>query len=429
MRRTFFTFLSLFAAFAANAQVWDGTSKIWTNGKGTEAEPYLIETAENLACLSEKVRAGETFEGMSFKLVNDLDMGKDSHKFSPIGLFYEYADTENPGVMIDDSKYFLGVFDGNGKKIDNVHIYYVDTENSIGGTGLFACISKDAVVKNLTVGSNSVIEGTNGTGTFVGAMTGGKVENCVNMASINITQDLGQGGIVGTLYGGVVSGCVNYADIKGSTNVGGIAGYVDNGALIENCYNRGIIDFSGFYAGGLVGFLYDGTLKNCYNGGKTVDNFTGSAVVGTTEKGAKIENCYYLGTDDGASDDNTGVARKTADEMKSDDFLAALDNGQNVWKKDVNGINGGFPLLAWQDSGTASLGLPVKVDKVAVVVDGHNVSAQVDGPYKITVTDLGGKTVANKVLNGGTLFVAEKGVYVVTVSAGGNTSSSKVLIK
>lgn len=48
---------------------------------------------------------------------------------------------------------------------------------------------------------------------------------------------------------------------------------------------------------------------------------------------------------------------------------------------------------------------------------------------KINVTDLGGKTVANKVLNGGTLFVAEKGVYVVTVSAGGNTSSSKVLIK
>lgn len=44
--------------------------------------------------------------------------------------------------MIDESKYFLGVFDGNGKTVDNVHIYFIDAQNSVGGTGLFACISK-----------------------------------------------------------------------------------------------------------------------------------------------------------------------------------------------------------------------------------------------------------------------------------------------
>lgn len=54
--------------------------------------------------------------------------------------------------MIDESKYFLGVFDGNGKTVDNVHIYFIDAQNSVGGTGLFACISKNAVVKNLTIG-------------------------------------------------------------------------------------------------------------------------------------------------------------------------------------------------------------------------------------------------------------------------------------
>ena len=429
MRKNIFTILSLFAFLAANAQVWDGSAKMWTVGKGTEAEPYLIETGENLAYLAESVTAGETYEGVFFKLVNNLDMGKEQHKFAPIGFFNEYADPENQGVMIDESKYFLGVFDGNGKTVDNVHIYFIDNENSVGGTGLFACISKNAVVKNLTIGAGSVVEGTNGSGAVVGAMTGGRVENCVNKAPVMITQELGQGGIVGTMYGGTVSGCINDADISGSTNVGGIAGYVDRGGIVENCYNRGAISFKGFYAGGLVGFLVDGTLKNCYSIGETLSDYTGNAVVGTTERDAVIENCYYLETEEGAMDEDARVTKKTADEMKSDDFLAALDNGQNVWKKDVNNINGGFPILGWQDGGSTSIGAAVNTDNFRIVVSGHSVYALVDGPYSITVTDLGGKTIVDRTISGGVLSVPAKGIYVVTVSANGNSRSCKVMIR
>lgn len=429
MKKNIFTILSLFAFLTANAQVWDGTAKMWTGGKGTEAEPYLIETGENLAYLAESVTAGETYEGVFFKLVNNLDMGKGQHKFAPIGFFNEYADPENQGTMIDESKYFLGVFDGNGKTVDNVHIYFIDNENSVGGTGLFACISKNAVIKNLTIGAGSVVEGTNGSGAVVGAMTGGRVENCVNKAPVVITQELGQGGIVGTMYGGTVSGCVNDADIAGSTNVGGIAGYVDCDGVIENCYNRGTVSFTGFYAGGLVGFLVDGTLKNCYSAGKTANDYTGNAVVGTTEKDAVIENCYYLETENGAMDEDSRVTKKTADEMKSDDFLAALDNGQNIWKKDVNNINGGFPILGWQAGGSTSIGADVKTDNFKVVVSGHSVYALIDGPYNIKVTDLGGKTVADRTISDGALFVPAKGIYVITVSANGNSQSCKVVIK
>ena len=32
---------------------WDGTSAIWTQDSGTEADPYLIETAQNLAWISD----------------------------------------------------------------------------------------------------------------------------------------------------------------------------------------------------------------------------------------------------------------------------------------------------------------------------------------------------------------------------------------
>ena len=64
-----------------------------------------------------------------------------------------------------------------------------------------------------------------------------------------------------------------------------------------------------------------------------------------------------------------------------------------------------------------------------VVVSGHSVYALIDGPYNIKVTDLGGKTVADRTISGGALFVPAKGIYVVTVSANGNSQSCKVVIK
>ena len=33
----------------AQTSVWDGSRAIWTRGNGTENDPYLIESAQNLA--------------------------------------------------------------------------------------------------------------------------------------------------------------------------------------------------------------------------------------------------------------------------------------------------------------------------------------------------------------------------------------------
>lgn len=46
---------------------WDGTSDIWTKGDGTAANPYLVETAEQLAFISEMVNGGVTdYSGVYF---------------------------------------------------------------------------------------------------------------------------------------------------------------------------------------------------------------------------------------------------------------------------------------------------------------------------------------------------------------------------
>lgn len=156
MKKYYTLLLFAMLGILANAQTsWDGTATTWTKGDGTNTNPYLIENGQHLAYLSEQVRNGETYKDICFKLADNLDMGADAdHKFTPIGFYDKYMDTEVQGGMIDNSKYFLGQFDGNNKKIDNIHIYYIDEnpENSVGGTGLFACISENAVIKDLGIG-------------------------------------------------------------------------------------------------------------------------------------------------------------------------------------------------------------------------------------------------------------------------------------
>ena len=58
-----------------NASVWDGSSStIWTNGSGTETDPYLIESAEHLKYLAISVSNGTTYEGMYFLQTVDIDL-------------------------------------------------------------------------------------------------------------------------------------------------------------------------------------------------------------------------------------------------------------------------------------------------------------------------------------------------------------------
>ncbi len=413
----------------AGAQAWDGSASSWTNGQGTEADPYVIEAPAHLAYLSEQVRAGEAYEGVYFRLAGDLDMGADAgQKFTPIGFFDEYSDPEDPGVMIDDSKYFLGVFDGGGNTIDNVHVYFVDNVNEVGGTGLFACISGGAEVRNLTIGAASTVEGTYGTGVVVGAMTGGTVYRCVNNAPVGISEGLGQGGIVGTMYGGRIAECANNGDVAGSTNVGGIAGFVDRGGVIEDCYNTGRIDFSGFYAGGIVGYLADGSLSDSYNRGRVSTDWSGGAVVGTTDNGVTISNCYYLAMADGATDWLGGITEKTDEDMKADGFLSGLDRGRGVWAADAQDLNEGFPVLAWQAGvGTGVTNAAATAEGCRVVADGRRIYVEGDGSCRLTVAGIDGSIVASgDGLTG--VSVPTAGVYVATVSVGGTVSSVKIVV-
>ena len=74
-------------------------------GKGTEEEPYLLSSKEELIRLSASVNGGDCFQDCRFALTNDIDFGGD--ELIPIG-------HDQTGHA------FSGILDGRGYKISNV---------------------------------------------------------------------------------------------------------------------------------------------------------------------------------------------------------------------------------------------------------------------------------------------------------------------
>ena len=67
-----------------HTDVWDGSvATDFASGTGTEADPYQIATAAQLAYLAQQVNAGNQYEGQYFKVTNDLDLN--DLEWTPIG--------------------------------------------------------------------------------------------------------------------------------------------------------------------------------------------------------------------------------------------------------------------------------------------------------------------------------------------------------
>ena len=141
----------VFVGGVCGADTWDGTSSNteWL-GSGTESDPYLIQSAAELARLAQKVNNGESFEGMFFELTTDIDLariewtsiGTIDKKAKKIWIFTSEVYYENPVP-------FSGIFNGNGHTISNMYI-----EASEEGTGLFGCVN--GVISNLSITDSSI---------------------------------------------------------------------------------------------------------------------------------------------------------------------------------------------------------------------------------------------------------------------------------
>ena len=351
---------------------------------------YQIGTVAELVWFAKQVNGGNS--AISGVLTADIDLS--GINWTPIG---------------NDSVKYAGIFDGAGHAIKNLTIDY---QTAAAGErvylGLFGYVegTKDnrAAIKNLTVqgrvnaGSefsvysgnvagvvaygkyvdvSSVIARVNvtvdakvgnacGVGGLAGALIDSGMTNCGSEGAVSGVKNLG--GLCYQLYAGTMTGCYNTGAVSGSgTYVGGVMGYAKQ-ATIKDVYNTGAVSTAKNQVGGLVGVMENSSLTNGYNTGKiTVSESGGNAVGAVVGWGdGTLSNIYYL---EGTSEKGVGrdgeATVKTANELKA--LAATLGSG---FKRDLGGVNSGYPVLSWQTSDCKHTGdTEVKDAKEATCTD------------------------------------------------------------
>ena len=212
----------------------DDTAETYNSGTGTEVDPYIIMTPQQLALLAKEVN-------------NDVQTG---YNYYQLGSDINLAGKEWDCIGNDVTHHFNGSFDGNNFKITNIEI-----DNNNDFTGLFGNIlgtdAQRAVVKNLSLTGN---------------------------ISVNAIKDSTVGGVVGYAKYATIERVNNAANVQGfvetESSVGGIVAKSEE-ITITRCSNTGTIrgeitsnsgKLSG--GGGIVGYAINCEINNSYNSGE-----------------------------------------------------------------------------------------------------------------------------------------------------------------
>lgn len=259
----------------------------FAGGNGTQEDPYQIETAEQLALLSElcshekywELDVDEAMEYIKghYVLIADIELNDVSDfamwdirapkwQWKPIGGTYQ----------------FMGSFDGNGHTISG--LYICNTKNIREAElfeegycpGIFGNTS-NAIIKNVTLKDSYIV--VNGQVDYAGGIVASAyktdIVNCQSEIKMELEDCVQGGGIVGILQYGNIQKCIFNGKISYGQNsyIGGIGGSASYFNTISGCYNNGKFEikeggdaFS--HVGGICGRISpkeDSLLEDCIN--------------------------------------------------------------------------------------------------------------------------------------------------------------------
>ena len=300
----------------------------FAGGSGTEEDPYLVETADQL----DEVR---DYLDAHFRQMADINLGvapwNAGDRWEPIGSF----GTDNN---------FTGSFDGRGYTISNLTIsrptttsqglfgYVKDASLSnlnlldvdiraASISGRLAASIKDSVVENVTV-TGAVVSSLTEPYTAIGGLAGEMGTSALHHIAITATV---QGRTtVGGLLGRTLGGVIHHAHAVGSVvgqgdSIGGLVGYLGEGVpIVSNSYSHAAVTGAD-YVGGLVGKNYTGAVHRAYSTGLVTG--TGGNVGGLLgSSGDRTADCYWdtetSGRDSSAGGE--GVSGRTTAQMQQE---------------------------------------------------------------------------------------------------------------
>ena len=262
----------------------------WT-GNGTETDPYIISTVEDLGYIRQQVNAGVFYSRKFFKLTSDITLpdpeSGNPNNWEPIG---QQSFENNGGVTTTVQTYFFGTFDGGGYTIRNLII----TEGNSGFQSLFGILA--GTVKNLTLESPMISVAGGCAGAIAGWTWTGNVINChVTGNAVISTQNGIAGGVVGQ-NGGSMTACSFTGMVAGTGDTGGITGYNNAGCTVTACYASGVVhglsDTTPTYVGGVAGLNY-GTIMASYFADGNVTGYDRVGGVIGEQIGGTSSACYW----------------------------------------------------------------------------------------------------------------------------------------
>ena len=412
---------------------------------------YQIQSCADLKAFATSVNSGSTtINGI---MVASFDCAGST--LTPIGNSSSYK--------------YSGTFDGNGFSIKNVSVGTTKYGSSNPQyAGLFGYITTNAVIENVFV-EGAVIYARNSGTSYAGVIAayneGGKITSCVVKDAQVYAAKGGSGnasysgGIVGYSTGSTSS--VTLCSVGGNSYieatqaVGGVAGTIEKGAVVENCLCGGDVESvanqSGGNAGGIVGENGNtktsstaGSIERCVYTGDHVkpgatDNAYGGAIVGNGT--ACTSKCYYtyeglkVGNNDEFNDDLESIKNELGnpwDTMNDEDGETLILNPrdpvtgvpQTEMYYDVTFNLNGHGTTFTQTAGKDHL----IVEPEMVVVNENGVQYGVSGWYKETAGTNAWNFATEKVLVKGIILYAQwKVVYKVAFDANGGTFPAKAV--
>ena len=236
--------------------------------------------------------AGTTHPSASAMLTADIDLknychaaegGKELLSWIPIG---------------SEKNRWKGNMDGQGHTIS--HFYIKTAQDYVGlfgytdGATIQDLIFDYAKVENV----NTTDTKTDYTGILAGKAYGDSPSHIKGIKTTNNCTVIGQkdtGGIVGCAKINLEN-CENRSSVKGTGNVGGIAGssFERN---IKCCTNYGTVENDAVqYIGGLIGYAYETSIEDCANYGNiTSASPVAGGIAGSTMDNSSIQNVFSYG--------------------------------------------------------------------------------------------------------------------------------------
>lgn len=316
-------------------------------GRGTEDNPYLVNTPYQLSCV--RYRYGDCYQ-----LEDDLDLSTyNNGEWTGIG--YITASGQEPVE-------FSGVFDGKNYCISGINkINQVVQSSSNGATGLFG-YTENAVIKNVGIISDTItMEKTERSTETYGVLVGhgsGKIENCFVKANVTNSNDSDY--VCIGLLAGSFSGEIKRCFSEGALNAAGGVSSTGYGIMIGGLVGEGAVDISDSYCnadihikyhstcvGGIYGGKHGGgtSIENCYFNGaidKGMTNYSGG--IAAKDSTGKVVNSYYNSSVLDIKGNSHGIG-KTSEEMKQKETYEDWDF-EYTWN--MAGKNSyPYPQLSW----------------------------------------------------------------------------------